>query len=260
MSGGRIYFVQAESGGPIKIGFARDVAARLKSIQTSHPEPLRCLVHIAGTMEEEQLLHKDHARFRLKGEWFKDCEAIQNLVAQARNNESADTLPEPQARPAPPPRKPRERVLEGAYHKLFVSYAECCFGRAGLKRKLAEAANINEKTAENWLAGKSDPSFEGATTLYRNAPLMFAWCMSTVVGSKISEQIGCGDLDAIGLIGEYADYLEPLFLHPRKERTATAINLLWDMHCQGERAEYWAFLTDYRREAYEFYQETRAAA
>lgn len=65
-----IYFVQAEHGGPIKIGQSNDPIQRLKQLQTSSPYPLVLRRVVNGAPEMEHRLHalfKDH---RLNGEWF----------------------------------------------------------------------------------------------------------------------------------------------------------------------------------------------
>lgn len=66
-----IYFVQADEGGPIKIGRADDPATRLKELQTGNPSLLilrRCVI---DSPDYEWVLHRLFSDFRIRGEWFQ---------------------------------------------------------------------------------------------------------------------------------------------------------------------------------------------
>lgn len=65
-----IYFVQAENGGPVKVGYAQDLAARLVGLQTSHPEKLVVIATMTGDESTERELHARFAHLRVRGEWF----------------------------------------------------------------------------------------------------------------------------------------------------------------------------------------------
>ena len=60
------YFIS--NGIYVKIGKTQDVAARLKSLQTGSPVPLRLLGYVSGDREQE--FHHKYANHRLRGEWF----------------------------------------------------------------------------------------------------------------------------------------------------------------------------------------------
>lgn len=64
-----VYFIQAVSGGPVKIGSAWEPEKRLGSLQTGNPEALR----IIGLMydQPERFFHEKFAHLRLRGEWFR---------------------------------------------------------------------------------------------------------------------------------------------------------------------------------------------
>lgn len=67
----RIYFVQAGTSGPIKIGYtAGPVSRRLAALQTSHPDRLRLLAEIEGDRAVEAGLHRRFVAHRRQGEWF----------------------------------------------------------------------------------------------------------------------------------------------------------------------------------------------
>jgi len=72
------YFVQAETGGPIKIGKATTIANRLSTLQTGCPEKLLCLGTISGDVEKE--LHARFATHRLHGEWFAPAPVLLEYI------------------------------------------------------------------------------------------------------------------------------------------------------------------------------------
>ena len=96
-----VYFIQAGDDGPVKIGWANDVAARRKALQTSHHEPLRLLRIIEGRRQTERWLHECFAGQRMAGEWFWF-------------HTDMATIEPPEFGPATPPRptkaRPQKRV------------------------------------------------------------------------------------------------------------------------------------------------------
>lgn len=78
-----IYFIQAEIGGPIKIGYTRSIspAARVASLQSGCPFPLRVIHTMAGSQLDEQALHVRFATLRLHGEWFSDKDPLAGWLA-----------------------------------------------------------------------------------------------------------------------------------------------------------------------------------
>lgn len=65
-----VYFVQAGIDGPVKIGFAANVAARVKAIQSCCPIDLILLRETKGTRFVETWFHREFAPFRVRHEWF----------------------------------------------------------------------------------------------------------------------------------------------------------------------------------------------
>jgi hypothetical protein len=69
-----VYFIQADWGGPIKIG--RGTASRISNVRTNSPEDLvvrrRVLCDTrADAVLLENTLHKRYAHLRIRGEWFR---------------------------------------------------------------------------------------------------------------------------------------------------------------------------------------------
>lgn len=65
---GYVYFLRM--GRSVKIGFSSDVGKRLKSIQTSCPEPAEMLKVIPGSENTERYFHQHFEKYRMTGEWF----------------------------------------------------------------------------------------------------------------------------------------------------------------------------------------------
>jgi len=85
-----LYFIQANEGGPIKIGASRDPHARLEAIQANCPFRLKILTMVFcdtpyGAWHLERKLHETFASGRLHGEWFRPCVRLVRYVEEARN-------------------------------------------------------------------------------------------------------------------------------------------------------------------------------
>lgn len=81
--GSRVYFAQA--GERIKIGWSRNVAARITKLQTGNPEPIRLLATTPGGRSLETQLHERFADVRLTGEWFAASPALLAYVQAIRS-------------------------------------------------------------------------------------------------------------------------------------------------------------------------------
>lgn len=87
----RVYFIQAENGGPIKIGYSTDPEARVRALQPGHPERLVLRRSFPGGSLEEAALHRIFARYRLQGEWFSPVPLLAGLAdAKAEDSERAE--------------------------------------------------------------------------------------------------------------------------------------------------------------------------
>lgn len=84
-----VYFMQFGHGNPIKIGYSRNLGARLRLIQASHFEPLTMLVVKLGSRKDEMPLHDKFAKYQVRGEWFS---ASDEVLAFARELESAELI------------------------------------------------------------------------------------------------------------------------------------------------------------------------
>lgn len=78
----RVYFLQCESSGLIKIGYSSNVPARLSAIQTGSPTAIRLLATEDGGIEREGQLHSAFAVEWVRGEWFRPSEDLLAYIAQ----------------------------------------------------------------------------------------------------------------------------------------------------------------------------------
>lgn len=65
-----VYVIRAGLDRPIKVGRACDVFARIDTLQTGNPYPLRLLYVMPGDHELERMLHQRLRGHRTCGEWF----------------------------------------------------------------------------------------------------------------------------------------------------------------------------------------------
>ncbi|WP_319422415.1 GIY-YIG nuclease family protein [Pleurocapsa sp. FMAR1] len=82
-----IYFIFNADSNAIKIGKAKDVYKRMKSLQTGTPVYLKLLKIIdkkAGkeARDTEQSLHRQFKHLKLLGEWFKFNDELQEFIRQ----------------------------------------------------------------------------------------------------------------------------------------------------------------------------------
>lgn len=79
-----IYFVQAGSGGPIKIGRADSVERRMRGLQTGCPQTLIVLAVFRGPARIERDFHARLADHHLRGEWYRPAAPVLREVEWAQ--------------------------------------------------------------------------------------------------------------------------------------------------------------------------------
>jgi hypothetical protein len=90
---GFVYFMGAEEGDtPIKVGWAGDVADRLKEVQTGCWEPLVVHGFVPGTTEQEAWVHRRLAQHRVSGEWFRRQPSLAELAYQQQRHQELQAL------------------------------------------------------------------------------------------------------------------------------------------------------------------------
>lgn len=100
------YFIRQETGGPIKIGKATNIARRISSLQSSCPVTLVCIAYVEGNFEFE--LHERFEWLCVGGEWFRDDPELLNFIARY-------ATPARIARPPLTPAETRKRRCKAVY-------------------------------------------------------------------------------------------------------------------------------------------------
>ena len=80
--GDHLYFIQC--GEAVKIGRARDIAARLANMQANNPQPLDCLCSLTGRGHEERHWQAMFATDLIRGEWFAWTPRLAKAIDEAR--------------------------------------------------------------------------------------------------------------------------------------------------------------------------------
>jgi len=78
---GKVYFIEAP--GRIKIGYTRQPEKRLRSLQNGDMESLKPIAVIDGSRFLEKALHGVAAPYHLRGEWFRDCSEVRQIISDA---------------------------------------------------------------------------------------------------------------------------------------------------------------------------------
>lgn len=76
-----IYFIQADKGGPIKIGLAKEPKGRLSSLQSATHVVLKMLAFVDGGRAAERSLHQKFTKAHLRGEWFNPDSALLEFIS-----------------------------------------------------------------------------------------------------------------------------------------------------------------------------------
>ena len=78
------YFFKPDGDKHIKIGIAKNVPKRLCALQIGLADPLRCVGWMLGNKEAK--LHKLFARLRVRGEWFREDDALRQFIETYAND------------------------------------------------------------------------------------------------------------------------------------------------------------------------------
>lgn len=72
-----IYLIK--SGEYVKIGFSENINKRLSILQTGNPIKMEIIDYKEGNKIDEGILHSLCKEFRIRGEWFKDCDQVREI-------------------------------------------------------------------------------------------------------------------------------------------------------------------------------------
>ena len=139
-----VYFIQSGDDGPIKIGFATEVASRLSELQTGCPAKLHLLGKVRGSMQLEKDLHALFAGLRISGEWFRPDPSIFEKINELKKQFGEALSLEERARSF---REGRTDWGKDATHSTLPP-------RHVIVR-IAAAANADERTVRRVLLGET---------------------------------------------------------------------------------------------------------
>lgn len=89
-----VYFLQAQCGGPIKIGYTeKNLASRISGVQVGSSEKLDLICAIPGNMALERRLHNTFDSIRLHGEWFYPAKHLTDYIDYLYEKRIAITEP-----------------------------------------------------------------------------------------------------------------------------------------------------------------------
>lgn len=80
---GDLYFIRC--GDAVKIGRTVNIVERLRTMQTDNHMEVDCLLLLKGQGHNEPKWHKRFKAHRLRGEWFRWCQAIKTAIDLERN-------------------------------------------------------------------------------------------------------------------------------------------------------------------------------
>lgn len=81
-----VYVIRRRDTQEIKIGVSYDPAARLRTLQTAHGEPLELVTAFPGAEAMEETLHRRFAAHRKLGEWFAEVPEIAAWIREVQND------------------------------------------------------------------------------------------------------------------------------------------------------------------------------
>jgi len=83
---GSVYLIQCGRTNYYKIGYAKDVKARMKGIQCDNPFRICLIFRRKGGWREEEMIHSQFKKYRVRGEWFRFEQRIIPRVVQYMRN------------------------------------------------------------------------------------------------------------------------------------------------------------------------------
>lgn len=140
-----VYFIQAGPNGPIKVGFAENVQARLSKIRADNPAECALIGLIEGDEEAEQSLHRQLSAHRLRGEWFAPHPAV--LAAAAKGADAAQRYRVGMRNPRCPAGTAALRACRGWALPPQVA-RPLSARRAVVDRRRFEAASLRRRAAD----------------------------------------------------------------------------------------------------------------
>ena len=81
----KVYFIEGEGSGLVKIGKTGNVKRRLRALQTSSPVSLNLLMTIEYDDDLESRIHNKLSAHRAHGEWFRISDEVREFMISCRD-------------------------------------------------------------------------------------------------------------------------------------------------------------------------------
>lgn len=121
-----IYFARIDGDppeAPVKIGYARDPAQRLMTLQSSHYRDYVFIRVVEGGPADEKRIHRMFHGLRVRGEWFRYDPAMMGQIGLT--DQPCPIAPFPTLRGGPMPDHHRKAISDGLraahYRKIVKS-------------------------------------------------------------------------------------------------------------------------------------------
>jgi len=86
---GFVYFIQASTDGPIKVGFAKNPNRRLAAHQVSNAAKLRMLYYFPAMRDVEAEIQKELAASLIRGEWYYPTKSVLQWIREQKSRDEA---------------------------------------------------------------------------------------------------------------------------------------------------------------------------
>lgn len=139
------YIIRVGDSGPVKIGYAEDVQARIKTLQTAHALPISVLRVVDGDSGIEAALHEQFEDRHVRGEWFDYDEEMLTF--------------DPGDQPPGRKRRSSTEAANAALSDLFTQVTAA---------NLAKITGASVRTVEAWKMGRRGPGWHAIAALLRH--------------------------------------------------------------------------------------------
>lgn len=143
-----VYFARYFFSPPrIKIGISGHPGKRVRSISVSEGVAYELIGTIEGGAHREREIHNSIRKFRIKGEWFRDCDEVNATIQNCFNNFALANAGKPQL--------------------ISENFGKCWKALFPFKsaEELAFRIGCSKRTAEYELSGEHEPSSRAIAAL-----------------------------------------------------------------------------------------------
>lgn len=138
-----VYFARFGSDGPVKIGFAKNITARMDNLGRRLWDDMKIIRVLDATEKDEKTLHKRFSHLNIRGEWFTfSPEMFEYLGLQDIGHEIRRVITQPCGK----------KISLALYHWMVE--------RNIYEADLARLLNCPESRIAGWLRYGSTPRYE----------------------------------------------------------------------------------------------------